>query len=112
MSIIDDVRIKQDIDKDGKYVCDLNQKEKLEAPSDIVADIKASSPIDLDTRFTMRDDGVLVPGTNIVIPPTVYVNIAILWLQNSKKYGWKMKDLPVSYEDYISNVIAKLKGLI
>ena len=106
MSIIDDVRIKQDLDKDGKYVCDLNPKEKTQP----LLDIKI---IDINTKFTLDTEGIHVPlSGGIVIPSVVYVNIALQWLQSSKKYDWEMKDLQISYKDYISNLITELQKLI
>ncbi len=110
MSIIDDIRINQDLDKDGKYVCDLNPKEKTQP----LLDIKIGSHvIDMDTKFTLDKQGIHVPlSGGIVIPSVVYVNIALQWLQNSKKYDWEMKDLQISYKDYISNLITELQYLI
>ena len=116
MSIIDDVRIKQDLDKDGKYVCDLNHKEETKFDIHLRKAMLSNTPvtaIDLDTKFSLDSNGIRVPGTNCpIIPPTVYMNIALKWLQYSNKYSWGMKDLAIPKKDYISNLIDELQKLI
>ena len=113
MSIIDDVRIKQDIDKDGKYVCDLNHKEETKFDIHLREAMASNTPvIDMSTNFTLDIDGVHVPGTEIVIPPTIYVNIALKWLQNSKELKWGMKDHPVGRKTCIQSLITNLQKLI
>ncbi len=114
MSIIDDVRIKQDLDKDGKYVCDLNHKEETKFDINLRNAMASNTPIiDMDTKFVMDKQGVRVPlSGGIVIPSVVYVNIALQWLQNSKKHDWEMKDLTIPKKDYIINLRNELNKLI
>jgi len=111
MSIIDDVRIKQDIDKDGKYVCDLNHKE--ETKFDIMlgkAMAKNTPEINMDTKFTLDKNGMHIPDTDIVIPPEVFAGVAHQWFLNAEKYSWDMKN--VSRKDYIRNMIIEFQKLI
>ena len=110
MSIIDDVRINQDLDKDGKYVCDLNYKEKIETRSGL-SYVTKDMVYDMDTKFTLNVDGIYIP-TKGTIPPKVLCGMVHRWLENSIKYSWGVKDCGTSTKEYISSLIAELQNLI
>ena len=109
MSIINDIRIKQDIDKDGKYVCDLNQK-KTETRPGIGTVIDASK-----NGISWNTFGVcLSNSTTITIPPIEFMNHALKWFEYSKSYKWNIPKLhkDITREKYIRNLIEALEDLI
>ncbi len=108
MSIIDDVRIKQDLDKEGKYVCDLNHKEEIETRSDIhtIVDNKT-------VQFIWSDKGIKLRYNAIcIIDPVAFMDAAVSWFEYSERYKWKFPIKTVSKEKYIRLVIKELEKLI
>ena len=113
MSIIDDVRIKQDLDKDGKYVCDLNHKEETKFDINlrkVMSSNESHHIYHMGSRLSLNVDGVFLPGKG-TMPPDVLVGIAHQWLLHAKKYGWSIKG-SITNEAYISNLIAELQKLV
>jgi len=106
VSIIDDVRIKQDIDKDGKYVCDLNQKEELKVRPGVWR-THSSEP-----AFVWSEKGIVIKDTDMdVVDPAWFMDATIKWFRYSKDYKWKF-NWGTSQEEYIKRIIKKLEELI
>ena len=108
MSIIDDVRIKQDFDKDGKYVCDLNHKEK--SKFDINLDIAMAK--NKPSKFTWCYNGIEINDKSNTIDPVDFMDAAVSWFEYSKRYKWKFPSDTVSRERYLTLVISALEDLI
>ena len=105
MSIIDDVRIKQDFNKDGKYVCDLNHKEITEVRS-MVATANTVG------KFTWCYNGIEIKDKSNTIDPVAFMDAAVSWFEYSKRYKWSLTSKTVSRERYITLVISALEDLI
>jgi len=106
MSIIYDVRIKQDFNKDGKYVCDLNHKEETKVRS------RTSVHSEENYKFVWSETGIGLKDSNIdVIDPAWFMDASIRWFRYSKDYKWKFS-WGVTRETYIRNIIKELEKLI
>ena len=112
MSIIDDVRIKQDIDKDGKYVCDLNHKEETKFDINLRKAMSSNKMIH-PGKFIWGEEGIAIKeGSLSLTNPQDFMDAALAWFEYSKTYGWKFPSDNVSKERYITLIISDLEKLI
>ena len=116
MSIIYNVRINQDIDKDGKYVCDLNPKE--ETKFDKALHKAMSSNTSIVGKFVWSEKGVEPKDTSItynpdnVISPADFMDAAVAWFEGSKAYKWKFTHTKFTRETYLTLIISQLEKLV
>ena len=108
MSIIDDVRINQNFNKDGKYVCDLNHKE--------ITEVRHGAP-NLATgisvgKFVWCYNGIEIKDKSDTIDPVAFMDAAVSWFEYSKRYKWSLTSKTVSRERYLTLVISALEDLI
>ncbi len=111
MSIIDDVRIKQGFDKDGKYVCDLNHKEETKF------DINLRKAMTSNTvgvgKFTWCYNGIEIKeGSLSLTDPVDFMDAAVSWFEYAKKYKWRFPSDTVNRQRYLTLVISALEDLI
>jgi len=107
VSIIDDIRIKQDIDKEGKYVCDLDHKEETK----IRTTTNTAGYQEILNFYKWHEVGIEIKGIDTVEPAN-FMDAAVLWFQYSKKYKWKFPHDTLTRETYIRNIIKDLEDLI
>ncbi len=110
MSIIYDVRIKQDFNKDGKYVCDLSYKE--ETKFDINLRKAMASNTSTVGKFTWCYNGIEINDKSNTIDPVDFMDAAVSWFEYAKKYKWRFPSKTVGRERYLTLVISALEDLI
>ena len=114
MSIIHNVRINQDIDKDGKYVCDLKPKEKkLSVSPGGIRPFGRITSGEAAKSWTLTEKYVKCDNTEFL--PVEFLDIALLWMIAANNNKWKYKDqnnLIINDKVYISNLINELQKLV
>lgn len=110
MSIIDDVRIKQDFNKDGKYVCDLNHKE--ETKFDINLRKAMASNTSTVGKFTWCYNGIEIKDKSDTIDPVDFMDAAVSWFEYSQRYKWKFSHISLTRQSYILRIIKELEKLV